>query len=212
MFKHDRRLTALLVAPAVLALAACGGGEADAAGSEEGETVLTVPSGTVLTLRLSETVSTKSHDVGDGVTATVTEAVAGADGSVLVPAGAVMHGTVEESQRSDGPESQAVLAFQFERLEVGGASYPVTATVEEANPKRTEGDSDAESVAKVAIGTAAGAVVGQVIGGTKESTLGGAAAGTLAGAAVAITSQYGDATLREGSIITVRTQEPIRLN
>ena len=197
-----------------LALAACGGGEADAAEDqgEGAEPVATVPSGTVLALRLSQTVSTSSHDAGDVVTATVTETVTGPDGAVLVPSGAEVSGEVQESRRSDGPENRAVLAFRFRTLTVDGRSYPITATVQEANPRRTEGDSDAESVAKVAIGTAAGALVGQILGGTKESTLGGAAAGTLAGAAVAITSQHGDATLRQGSMITVELQEPVRLD
>lgn len=208
------RIAALFLVPAVAGLAACGSGDTEAAESEEApaETAATVSAGTMLTLELGETISTSSHSAGDPVTATVTEAVTAADGTVLIPVGSSVSGTVRESQRSEGPEDPAVLAFDFRTLTVGGQSYPITATVENAEPNRTAGDSDAESVAKVAIGTAAGALVGQVLGGSEEATVGGAAAGTLAGAAVAITSQHGDATLRAGSTITVQIQEPVELS
>ena len=219
MIRHARSVTsALLVLPALLTLTACGGGDAGAAEAgdeaevEEQPAAPVVSSGTALTLQLSETVSTRSHEPGDPVRATVVDAVRGSDGSILIPNGATVSGAVEESRRSEGPESPAVLAFNFRTLTVGGQSYPLTATVEEANPEVTEGASDAESVAKIAIGTAAGALVGQILGGSTEATVGGAAAGTLAGAAVAITSKHGDATLREGSLITIRTREPIRLD
>lgn len=219
---HERnRVAALMLAPALLLLGACGSGEANeqteaaeepAEATETAESVPVIPSGTVMTLQLEETISTSSHATGDQVIATITEAVRGPDGSVLVPAGSRMLGVVEESQRSSGPEDQAVLAFHFETLRVGGASYPVTAVVESAEPRRTEGDSGAETAAKVAIGTAAGALLGQILGGDTESTLKGAAAGTVAGAVVAITSRTGDATLERGSTITVRTQAPVRLD
>ena len=209
------RIAALFLVPTVAGMVACGSGDTEAAESAEeasAEPVATVPAGTMLTLELDETISTSSHNAGDPVTATVTEAVTAADGTVLVPVGSRVSGTVRESERSEGPEDQAVLAFDFRTLTVDGRSYPVTATVENAEPNRTAGDSDAESVAKVAIGTAAGALVGQILGGSEEATVGGAAAGTLAGAAIAITSQHGDATLRAGSTITVQVQEPVELS
>ena len=62
------------------------------------------------------------------------------------------------------------------------------------------------------IGAAAGALVGQVLGKDTEATLKGAAVGAAAGTVVAVASRNGDATLEEGSRITVRTEEPIRLN
>lgn len=207
--QNRTRIAAALLVPALIALGGCSGGEA-AESSSQAEAVPTAPAGTSLKLAMDETVSTKTHEVGEGVTATVTEPVR-VDGSVVIPAGAQMIGTVQRSRRSDGPRNPALLAFDFETLRVEGETYPVNAVVEEANPQQTEGDSGAESAAKVAIGTAAGALVGQIIGGDKKSTLGGAAAGTLAGAAVAITSQYGDATLAKGSVITVRLESPVQL-
>ena len=205
------RVAALLLAPVFVV--GCGESEPASDGeAAEAEAVAVLASGTTLTLELSETISTSSHASGDPVTATVTEGVTGPDGSVVVPAGAEMKGAVARAERSEGPNDPAVLSFHFRTLEVGGTSYPVAVTVQEAEPRRTEGDSDVESVAKVAIGTAAGALVGQVLGGGKETTLGGAAAGTLAGAAVAIMSQHGHATLRAGSRIVVEVQERVRLD
>lgn len=214
---QQNRIGLLLIAPALALAGACGPGEArdQPEGSQEAEaveTAPTIPSGTLISLRLLETVSTDTHAAGDAVAATVTDPVHGADGTVLVPSGARMGGVVERSVRSSGPEDPAVLAFHFDRLYVGDESYPVTATVESAEARQTEGDSGAETAAKIAIGTAAGALLGQVLGGDTESTLKGAAAGTVAGAVVAITSRQGDATLEQGSTVTIRTQEAIRLD
>lgn len=171
----------------------------------------TIPRGSVLTLRLDESVSTETHDRGDHFTAEVTQTVRSEDGTVLVPEGAEMRGVVEESQRSAGPEDQAILALRLESLEVEGRRYPVRATVQQARPEQTEGDTGAETAAKIAIGTAAGALVGQVLGGETETTLGGAAAGAAAGALVALSSRRGDATLPEGSRLRIELVEPVRL-
>lgn len=214
---HRNRIGFLLLVPAVLVAGACGSGEArdqpeDSQQAEAVETAPTIPSGTLISLRLDEALSTRTHGAGDAVTATVTEPVHGADGTVLVASGARMEGVVGRSVRSSGPEDPAVLAFRFERLVVGGESHPVTARVESAGARQSEGDSGAETAAKIAIGTAAGALLGQVLGGDTESTLKGAAAGTVAGAVVVITSRQGDATLEQGSTVTIRTQEPVRMD
>lgn len=212
----------LLALPALLLMGACQVGEANeqpeeaaatAAPEEQDEEMAPmVPAGTTMTLRMAEAISTQSHEAGDGFTATVTEPVHASDGSVLIPTGATMHGSVESSERSTGPEDAAALTFRFDELHVHGAAYPVSATVESAEARQTEGDSGAESAAKVAIGAAAGALVGQVLGQDTESTLQGAAAGAAAGTVVAVASRNGDATLEEGSRITVRTQDPIQLD
>lgn len=171
----------------------------------------TVPTGTVMTLSLNETVSTNSHEVGDEFATEVTQSVRGEDGTTLIPEGAEVRGVVEESRRSAGPEDQAIIAFRLESLELEGDRYPLEATVQQARPERSEGDSGAETAAKIAIGTAAGALIGQVLGEDTESTLGGAAAGAVAGTVVALTSRQGDATLHEGSRLRIQLNEPIQL-
>lgn len=212
----------LLTVPTLLLMAACQVGEANeqpedasvtaAAETQEEEMAPMVPVGTTMSLRMAETISTQSHEAGDGFTATVTEPVHASDGSVLIASGATMYGTVETSERSTDPEDPAALTFRFDELQVDGNAYPVTATVESAEARQTEGDSEAESAAKVAFGAAAGALVGQVLGKDTESTLQGAAVGAAAGTVVAVASRNGDATLEEGSQITVRTEEPIRVD
>lgn len=219
---HKATTRFLLTVPALLLMGACQVGEAneqpeDAAETtstqaQEEETAPMVPVGTTMDLRMAETISTQSHEAGDGFTANVIEPVHGSDGSVLIPSGATLHGTIESSERSTGPEDPAALTFRFDELHMKGNTYPVTATVQSAEARETEGDSGAESAAKVAIGAAAGALVGQVLGKDTESTLQGAAVGAAAGTVVAVASRNGDATLEEGSRITVRMEEPIRLN
>lgn len=178
---------------------------------EEEETYPTiVPVGTTMRIELDETLSTKSHDANDRFGATLTNDVM-SNGAVLVPGGAEVTGVVTQSRRSTGPDEPAVLAFRLNSIQIDGRDHPLIATVQSAEPKRTEGDSGSETAAKIAIGTAAGAVLGQILGGDTESTLKGAAAGAVAGSVVALTTRKGDAELSEGSMITVQLQEPLRL-
>lgn len=190
-----------------------GSADADAASGAdaESEEAAVVPTGTVMTVRLEESVSTESHEVGDEFGAAVTQDVRGEDREILIPEGSRVTGVVEQSRRSAGPEEQAILAFRLQSVEVDGASYPLDATVQDATPERSEGDSGAETAAKIAIGTAAGALIGQVLGSDTESTLGGAAAGAAAGTIVALSTRSGDATMNEGSSLRVQLNEPIRL-
>lgn len=171
-----------------------------------------VPRGTVMTLSLDESISTESHERGDQFTAHVTQSVRSRSGTVLVPEGADVQGVIQESERSTGPDDQAILAFRLESIEIDGERHPLAATVQQARPERTEGDSGAETAAKIAIGTAAGALIGQVLGKDTESTLGGAAAGAVAGTVVALVSRRGDATLRKGSRLRVQLNDPIQLD
>lgn len=180
------------------------------AGTEDESAV--VPRGTELSVTLGETVSTESHEEGDRFAAEVTEDVRGRTGRVLLPGGTRVEGVVAESRRSAGADEQAVLALRLDSIQIADRKRPLAATVQDARAERTEGDTGAETAAKIAIGTAAGALVGQILGESTESALGGAAAGAAAGAVVALTTREGDAVLEEGSIITIRLDEPIRVD
>ena len=123
----------------------------------------------------------------------------GPDGSVLIPSGATVRGRVTAVDKSDNVGDMAVIKLAFETISFGGRSYPLQATVVEANPERRTRTTAKESAAKVAVGAAAGALLGQVLGKSTESTLKGAAVGAAAGTAIAMGTADVNAVLPSGS-------------
>lgn len=170
----------------------------------------TLAAGTVLTLEVPETISTRTHEVGDPITLHLTEGVAGSEGAV-VPAGARAEGHVVEAARSTDAEEEAVLRVSIESVRVDGVDRPVAGEIQGADLEAAAGDSRRRSAAKVATGTAVGAVTGRILGGDRRSAAAGAAAGAVAGTGVALVTRDGHAELPEGALITYQLTEPLIL-
>ena len=171
----------------------------------------TVPSGTTFGITLNETLSTGTNKPGDGFTATLNEAILDSNGDVLIPAGATVRGRVTGVNKSGNATQTAVLTLAFEAISYGGRSYPLDASVSEANPTRKTRQSTGEQAGKVAAGAAAGAVIGRVLGKSTGSTLKGAVIGAAAGTAIAMGTADVDAVLERGSTIRVRVDSPITI-
>ena len=170
-----------------------------------------VPSGTTFGVTLNESLSTDKNTPGDGFTATLTEPIMDTDGSVLIPSGATVRGRVTRVDKSDRVGETAVLNVAFESISFGGKSYPLEATVVEANPQKKTRQSTGEQAGKVAAGAAAGAIIGRVLGKDTKSTLKGAAIGAAAGTAIAMGTADVDVILPAGSAMRVRLDAPITI-
>lgn len=170
-----------------------------------------LPVGTTFAIRLNETLSTETNQPGDGFTATVSEPIYAADGSLLIPSGARIRGRVTSVDQSDRIGETAMIKVAFESISFGDGSYPLSASVVEANPERVTRTSKKEQAAKIAAGAAAGAILGQVLGRDTESTLKGAAAGAVAGTAIAMGTADVDAVLPQGSRMVIRLDAPIEV-
>lgn len=191
-----------------------GAGEArsEAGGTAEvAETVrVRVPAGATFQVRLDEELSTETSSEGDRFTVTTLRALS-ADGRTAVPAGATIRGSVTAVQHSEGADRPAVLKVNFEELEHDGETYPIYATLVEANPETESRTSTAEGAAKVGAGAAAGAIVGRIIGGNARGTVIGAAVGAAAGTAIVLGTQDVDAKLPAGSAMTLRLDQPLEV-
>lgn len=175
------------------------------------EEVLAISVGTRLVAAMESEISTRTHEAGAPFQARVNEPILGANGRELVPAGARVEGRVLEARGTTDQDVEAVLVLAVETLVVGGARFPLRATVEAADIEATQAASGTRSAAKVATGAAAGAVIGQILGRDTRSTVTGAAAGAAAGAGVALTTRGGHATILEGARLTLRVDEPVLL-
>lgn len=133
-----------------------------------------VPAGTTMTARLDQPLGTETSRVGDVFSATLDAPVVATDGSVVVPAGAVVSGRVTQLKPSKRVGDQASIALDFDSIRVGGESSPLDANVVDTKVKAKGG----RTAKGAGIGAAAGAVLGGIIGGN----LGGAVVGGLVGA------------------------------
>ncbi|HWP85948.1 MAG TPA: hypothetical protein VNN17_12200 [Terriglobia bacterium] len=147
----------------------------------------TLPAGTVIKVRTTRTLSTKTLKTGDGFDAVLDEPLV-ANGQELFPKGAMVMGRVVESDPGGRVKGVASLAIALTMVHsADGQMFDIdTSTVS------IEADtSKAKDAAKVAIGTAVGAAIGAIAGGKKGAGI-GAATGAGAGTAVVLSTR-GDA-------------------
>ena len=169
---------------------------------------MTVAGGTSVYVRLDQELSTKTSQVGDRFTVTLTAPVV-VGNRVALSAGTRISGHVSAVQKSGGPGEAAVLNLGFDDVMVDGESYPVSMSVAEANPRMEDRDNTAAKVGKIGVGAAAGAILGRVIGGDKTGTIVGGVIGAAAGSAIILGSADSDAILELGSAMTLTLDGPL---
>lgn len=191
----------------------------------------TVPVGTVLQLKLDNTLSTRSSVAGDPFSATLTQPVLSSDGGVLIPTGSLVMGQVGSATPSGGMTGTSTLQLRFQQIRLpDGRTAALSATLSGVTPGSTgvggtvgrviQGTPSAtpeggvqqsrtrSTVGDVAAGGAVGALLGALVGGGK-----GAAIGTAAGAGlgVVLASRGGALDLPVGTPMKITLNQPIYL-
>ncbi len=141
---------------------------------------LTVPAGTVLTVRLGQALGSKTSSSGEIFAASLAEPVS-VDGKVVIPAGATASGTVTEAKAAGRFKGGAVLGVTLKTIVVNGHTYRIqTIPVD-----RTSKGKGKRTAAMVGGGAGGGALFGGIFGGGKGAGIGallGAGAGTVGAA------------------------------
>jgi hypothetical protein len=162
-----------------------------------------IPVSTEFDVRLQNPLSSRTSQVEDRFEATTMVDLQDERGRVLVPAGAVMRGTVASVTKATRLERKGSLTVSFDRLTIDHRSYPIRATVTQA----LESEGIRGEAEKIGIGAGAGAILGAILGGTK-----GAIAGILIGGGGTIAATEGkDVDLPAGTVLRVRLDEPLTL-
>ncbi|HKB11701.1 MAG TPA: hypothetical protein VKD69_13655, partial [Vicinamibacterales bacterium] len=131
-----------------------------------------IPVSTEFDVRLQNPLSSRTSQVEDRFEATTMIDLQDERGRVLVPAGAVMRGTVTSVNKAGRLDRKGSLTVAFDRLTIDHRSYPIRATVTQA----LESEGIRGEAEKIGIGAGAGAILGAILGGAK-----GALAGILIG-------------------------------
>lgn len=164
-----------------------------------------LPAGTELAIALGTALSTETATAGDAVTGTLTRAVS-VDGRVVVPAGAVVSGSVAEVDRAGRVKGKARVALSFTSVTVAGTRHAIA-----TQPVVREGEATkSEDATKVGIGAGAGAAIGAILGGRKGAAQ-GAAVGAAGGTGVVLATRGRALELATGEPLTVTLTAPVKV-
>src|SRR5436305_14189761 len=103
---------------------AANSGGASAKKTVPAEKAVTIPAGTVVTVRLAETLSSKTSQAGQGFSATVAEPIT-VDGKTVIDKGASAHGTVVDSKSMGHFKGGARLEIRLDSISINGKEHNV---------------------------------------------------------------------------------------
>jgi hypothetical protein len=160
-----------------------------------------VPTGTELTVRLEEPLSSATATEEDRFIASVDRPVR-VGGDVIVPAGSELRGIIRRSQPAERPQRAGRLELEFDALYVDGRRVDVRTSVVALE------DEEAANNTKRKAGI--GAVLGGVVGGLLKGRT-GALVGVLLGGGAIVAQRGQDVELPEGTLLTVRLERDLSL-
>jgi hypothetical protein len=140
-----------------------------------------IPSGTIVHVRLLDTLDTKRNRAGDRFTATLDEPLLSA-GHVVVPKGTQFRGHIVQARQSGRFKGRAAMALSLDSFQLDGVTYPLETT----RSARASKGHKKRNWLWIGGGSGGGAAIGAIAGGGAGALIGagaGAAAGT-AGAAI----------------------------
>ena len=192
--------------------AASGGGSNAGAGSTSAQQspaqpaapqVVTIPQGTIVAVRVGQTISSKNSNSGDQFTATLAEPITVNDQTV-VDAGARATGTVVEAVPLGRFKGGAKLRLSLDAITVNGKRYPLqtssVARVQKGKGKRTG--------TMIGGGAGLGALIGGIAGGGKGAAI-GALVGGGAGTAGAAYTGNKDLVIPAETVLSFKILQPV---
>lgn len=160
-----------------------------------------IPSGTVIEVRIIESLTSAKAQPGDTFHATLVDGLF-LDGKELFPRGADVLGRVMSAHSSGRLSDPGELALEITEISYHGQTTPVR-----VQPWTLKGESHTKSnVTKIGGGAALGAIIGAIAGGGKGAAI-GAGVGTAAGTGVAAGTGKKDATVESEAILSFTVSE-----
>ncbi len=166
---------------------------------------LVVPAGTVLTVRLGQSVGSKISSPGQTFTATLASPVS-VDGKTAIPAGATASGTVVDAKPLGRFKGGASLQLRLTSIAVGGSEQAISTS----SVVRTATGKGKRTAVLAGGGAALGALIGGLAGGGKGAGI-GALAGGGAGAGGAAFTGNKDIVLPAESALSFKLEQPIEV-
>jgi hypothetical protein len=143
---------------------------------------ITIPAGTTLPIRITQTLDSASSQQGDSFSGAVASDVV-LDGIIAIPHGTHVSGRVDAVQEAGHFKGNSLLTIELTGLRHQGSSVPLS-----TEPYSLEGKGRGKNTAiKTGGGAAVGAILGGIFGGGRGAAIGAAAGGGLGAGSNAIT-------------------------
>jgi hypothetical protein len=181
------------------------GGKATTEKASAGQAALTVPAGTLITVRLGETLSSKSSQAGQGFSATVAQPVQ-IEGNVVIPSGSTAQGTVVAAHPLGRFKGGALLQVRLTSVNINGADT----NIQTASVARSLKGKGKRSAVMAGGGAGLGALIGGLAGGGKGAAIGALAGGGAGTAGAAFTGNK-DIVLPAETALSFRLTHPLEV-
>jgi len=167
--------------------------------------VVSVPEGTVLAVRLVDSINTAQSKPGDTFRATVSSPVTVGD-EVVIPQGADVEGQIVNATSAGHFAGQSTLALTLTRLRMGGKSY----ALQTSQYSRQGSSRGKRTAATVGGGAGLGAIIGGIAGGGKGAAI-GAAVGAGAGTGVQAATKGQQIELPSETVVNFSLRGPLNV-
>lgn len=217
--KMRRRLSLpLAFAVCVLFVAACSdsstqasspaGNSADtaaAAAAAPSQSSVRVPAGTLLVVRMIDSINSKTNHVGDTFNASLEQPL-DVNGTVVAPRGARVYGKLEEVKSAGKIKGKSELRLALTGIEINGATHSIV-----TGSYNVHGKSRGKNTAKkVGIGAAVGGIIGAIAGGGKGAAI-GAGVGAGAGTAAQVLTHGQQVNVPSETVLDFTIEQPVML-
>ena len=164
---------------------------------------VTISSGTTLSVRMLDSLSSESNNGGDTFRATLNAPVV-VDGKVVIPTDADLYGRVVSAQAGGRFKGSALLTLELNKVSFNGHTYVIQS---DQWSKQTQGRGKG-TAEKVGGGAALGALIGALAGGGKGAAI-GTAVGAGAGGTAQGVSKQSEIKLGPESLLNFHLNQPV---
>jgi hypothetical protein len=165
-----------------------------------------IAAGTPLEITLDTPVSSESSNAEDTVRGKVAKAVV-VSGMTVIPAGALVKGTVVSAERAGRVKGRASVALRFNEVVVASTPYKIQTTRIVREAEATKG----EDAKKIGIGAGVGTAIGAIAGGKKGAAI-GAGVGAGAGTGAVLATRGEEVRIPAGATLRTKIDEAVRIN
>jgi flagellar motor protein MotB len=167
--------------------------------------VVTLPEGTLIQVRLAETLDTKRNRTGDRFRATL-DAPIRENGVEIIPRGAYFSGRVDTSKPSGRLKGRAAMTLELDAFELNGRTYQISTS----HSSRVSGAHKKRNIIAIGGGAGAGAGIGALAGGPAGALI-GAGAGAGAGTIGAVFTGKKNVSLPVETRLSFELRRPVQL-
>jgi hypothetical protein len=167
---------------------------------------VTIPAGTMITVRLREALSSEKQSDGDPFQATLDQPLV-IDGFVIAERGALVRGRVVNAVRAGRVKGRATLGVELMQL---NSSDGQKVDIKTDTFVREAESGTKKDAAKVGVAAGIGAAIGAIVGGGKGAAIGGAVGGA-GGAGTVLATRGEEAKIPSETRLTFSLKEPVTL-